>query len=242
MLKVAISVMLLLTSQLGAAEDDDIDNALNSIESPLFVSLGSHCEASGLLRENKLRKVAFPFDWMETSNTEKFLTIFQDDFRYFLDQRYFVRNPRNPWFIEHTYYHIEFRHDGPPAEFMEHPNRYAIQFEHIDKKYARRITRFRQIRNYEGKVVFIRTAFDFNNDPYAYWGSPEDGRITYEQALALKLTLDQYFPTVDFVLAIVNYADEPVPQITGIDGVYEFKVRRDHKGEDYRALFQTFKQ
>lgn len=82
-------VFVLLFGSLSAA-DVDLDKSLSSIESPLFVSLGSHCEPAVQLRENQLRKVAFPFDWMETINHEGFLKILDEDFSFFLDKRYFI--------------------------------------------------------------------------------------------------------------------------------------------------------
>lgn len=218
--------------------DDDIDNDLKSIASPLFVGIGSHCEIAVKLRENNLRKVAFPFDWMLTLNHDRFLQIFKDDFKDFLNPEYYIQHPVYPSVVEHFYYQVEFRHDWPFPDTATNPERYLKQIQEINSKYTRRIGRFKQIKNYEGKVIFIRIAYDFDNDPNPYWGQKDCSKVTFEQALSLKSTLEEYFPTVDFTLVIVNYTDEYQPKIEGIEGVCEFKIRKTHKHEDYRAMFQ----
>lgn len=224
------------------ADNDDIDNELNSLKSPLLVSLGSHCETAGMMRAYQIRRVAFPFDWLLTLDHDRFLNILEEDFLHFLDMDYFFRHPKYPSVLENTYYEVEFRHDWSFPDFNFDQDRFTKQLQEINDKYTRRITRFRQIGGYHGKVVFIRSAFDFNNDPNVYWGKTDQSRVTFEQALSLKVTLDQYFPNLNFTLVILNYVEDYVPKIEGIKGVLEFKIRKTHKHEDYQKMFEILKK
>lgn len=78
----------------------------------IYVSLGSTCEISHILKYSQLRKQAFPFDWITTIDSDKFIQLIQDDFKFFLDPKYLVSTNIDPFPLINTYYNIEFLHDG----------------------------------------------------------------------------------------------------------------------------------
>lgn len=228
---------------LKKVEAQEIERKLSQIESPLFVSLGSHCEIAAWLRAFQMRQTAFPFDWLLTLDHENFLNILKEDFAHFIDPLYFFLNPACPVYLENAYYEIEFRHDWPEDDptLTFNEERHLRRLEAMREKYPRRVERFREIRNYGAKVYFFRLAFDFNNDPNVYWGKPEQSKITRDEAIALKEALDNYFPMVNFELVIVNWIDEDVPWISGIEGIREFKLRKTDKASDFKFMFDLLR-
>lgn len=143
----------------------DIENetvSLNSLgKKPLFVSLGSHCEIALALKRNMIRSAAFPFDWCLTLNNDLLIDILENDFQYFLDDEYLFYDDN--WTINvnkhnrllNTKYQIEFLHEG---EWNE--DRFDEMVKSFKAKYLRRITRFRSLKDYKGKVFFFRIAFE----------------------------------------------------------------------------------
>ncbi|MBI2743534.1 MAG: hypothetical protein HYX48_06425 [Chlamydiales bacterium] len=213
--------------------------ALNAESPPLFVSLGSHCEVAVKLRENGLRLKAYPFDWITTFDAKGFIQLLDEDFQHFVSEEQIIQHPYRPDYLENTCYQVEFRHEWP---FLDHESsilRFVQQLSYIQNKYERRIDRFRQLASYPGKVFFIRTAFDFENDPHSYWAQERHARITKEEAEALKEALQRYFPSLDFTLVIINYTEEYARDITGVDRVIECKIRKSDKHGDYRRLFEA---
>lgn len=159
---------------------------------PLFISLGSWCNVAINLRRQEMRKKAYPFDFIATVDCEKFLEIFLNDFRYFLDDEYlFIKDSH----LFNEYYHIEFPHD-----FYSDPS----SIDQFKKKYERRISRFREIENYKGKVYFIRSAFGESNNPQRYFRCVENISISDTYALRLFDVLKNYFPQIDFTLIICD--------------------------------------
>jgi hypothetical protein len=213
------------------------DPGLDLDKNITFVSLGSHCEIAVHLNGNHLRKAAFPFDWLLTCNHDCFLSLLENDFSCFLDEKHLVQHPIHPYVIENCQYEIEFRHDWPFPDLWCNATRYSQQLQEMYSKYDRRINRFRQLRNYRGKVFFIRVAYDLQNDPNLYWGIDDIEQITAEKAQKLKETLDRYFPCLNFTLVIVNYLENNVPPISGIANVLEFKISKHHKHNDYTRAF-----
>lgn len=206
---------------------------------PLFVSLGSHCEVAIQLREQSLRSAAFPFDWLLTLNHERFLALFEEDFELFLEANCFFQHPTNSYMVENDYYQIEWRHDWPFTDYGWDVIRYQQHLLEIQSKYQRRVARFKQLADFQGKVYFLRAAFDFNNDPSVYWGESSQARISVEQAVSLKEVLEKYFPSLEFELVIINYVEENAPAIVGIKKIREFKIRKSHKLVDYRDMFNS---
>lgn len=66
--------------------------------------------------------------------------------------------------------------------------------------------------------------------------------IDSKQARALKDALDRYFPKLDFTLIVLNYLEDfPIP-IEESDNIIEFKIRKAHRHEDYKAVFSILKE
>lgn len=216
---------------------DGWDPDLNLERNITLVSLGSHCEIAVHLNANNLRKAAFPFDWLLTCNHDRFLSLLENDFAFFLDEQYLIHHPSHQYVLENCYYEIEFRHDWPFSDLECNEARYRQQLQEMHAKYHRRIHRFRQLRDYPGKVFFIRAAYDLQNDPNLYWGTKDIERITAEEAQQLKDTLDGYFPELNFTLVIINYLENNVPDIKEIDNVLEFKISKFNKHRDYTNAF-----
>ena len=188
----------------------------------LFVGLGSHCQIPVMLREYHLSKRAFPFDWLLTCCHDDFIKVFYDDFHFFLNENFLLSHPKVPSQLINSYYKFEFRYEDYPLDL---PFRAAkkLQIELAKPKYDRRIARFRQIRNFKGKVFFLRAASP--NEKEAYYANKADRIITSKQAAELRDALRFFFPEVDFTLIIVNYLKEKAPPIHQLEGVLEFKVR-----------------
>lgn len=202
-----------------------------------FVSLGSHCEGTVFLNAHHLRNAAFPFDWLLTCQHDRFLSILETDFAHFLDGQFFIQHPKYPYVLENIFYQAEFRHEWFFVDSEWSEERSKVQWEEMGTKYHRRINRFRELRNYPGKVVFLRIAYDVQNDPNLFWGVEGIERITQEQAQELKNALDCYFPGLNFRLVIVNYLENEAPLINGIENVFEFKISKADKHSGYANLF-----
>jgi hypothetical protein len=177
---------------------DDFDTDRNEplsiehlINGPLFVSLGSHCEISSMLRVCNQRKAAFPLDWVISFDGENLIRLLQEDFKYFGYTDFLIPLP-NETFVN-TLYKLEFLHDGN-------------NYETFLPKYYRRIQRFRNLCNYRGKVIFIRYAYvySFKNDGRRFFPFSENSEMSDEFSLRLYQTLKNYFPNLDFTLVILN--------------------------------------
>jgi hypothetical protein len=225
---------------------DDLEISENAnihelIEEPLFVSLGSICEAAHILRGCELRKAAFPFDWITTIDSEKFLNILEEDFEHFLDEQYMVVADRGPGPLLHTYYHAEFLHDGDFRGDLYDPTMRRLKI-----KYQRRIDRFRNLATYSGKVFFIRTAFPSSTtDPHRYYFCADNLEISDDYAWRLYHLLKERFPLLDFSLIILNthkgqevYEEERLaPDLIKVRGNPAIEIPQ--KWELYKKLFNS---
>lgn len=153
----------------------------------LCVNLGPDCFAAGY----RYRKAAYPFDWVLTLDSERFLEILEDDFKHYLDPTYYSTHTNGA--IIHTYYHLEFRH--------EHDHEFYA-------KYKRRIERFRALADYQGKVVFLRRGYGGAEEPSFYWPNREALVISSEWAFKLNAILKKKFPSLDYYLGILNYPED----------------------------------
>lgn len=180
-----------------AAENADITELSHT---PLYVSLGSVCEVAHVLRACELRKAAFPFDWITSIDSEKFLEVLDSDFQDFLNEEYLYGVEVDPGPLLHTYYHLEFLHEGDfrtPA--------YAMNMEKLQTKYLRRVERFRQLSEYGGKVIFLRTAYSHSlDDPHRYYFCEDNLEINDDFSQRLYSILRRTFPSLDFTLIIIN--------------------------------------
>ncbi|MBS0627695.1 MAG: hypothetical protein JSS09_05745, partial [Verrucomicrobia bacterium] len=129
---------------------------------------------------------------------------------------------------------IEFRHDPPSSASI-------CLKDHLQEmipKYQKRISHFKQIGSYPGRVFFIRSAYDLENGGPYYWFQENQKVISSKDAQFLKKSLHRLFPFLDFTLVVINYAEENASSIQNIDGILEFKIRKKHKTTDYAILLR----
>ena len=190
-------------------------------EPPLFVSLGASCEVAHVLRDTKARSAAYPFDWLLTLNPEGFVSLLQNNFESFLKQDCLKQIPTG---FTNTLYDIEFRHDlyGMDTSFEEY-------LPTIQEKHQRRISRFRNLNDFSGKVFFLRSAYPPHYPPLTT-GHTNCFVITSIQAKKLQEALVRLFPKLNFTLVIVNYAKVTSQRIVGIDKVVEYTIGKDVQG------------
>lgn len=205
----------------------------------LFVSLGSVCEPAHMLRFCELREKTFPFDWIVSMDGEALIEMLENDFKDLFRDEYFV--PFGPaGHLLQTYYHLEFLHDG------DFNHQFEANLEKLKQKYQRRIARFKQLDNYEGKVFFIRFAYAYSmNDPHRFFKFEENLEITERHALRLHKALKFIFPNLDFHLLIINCCDGKSFQEPKRlnDSVRIFRanpyLEQSQKIDSYRAFFNA---
>lgn len=197
--------IVVLNTFFGALYGDDLEDADNApisqmAQEPIFVSLGSVCEVAHALRACNLRKAAFPFDWITTIDSEGFLEILRDNFKYFLDEKCFKVADKGPGQILQTFYRLEFLHEGDFRGDL-----YAPTMQKLQTKYQRRIDRFRKLSEYKGKVFFLRTCYLHSmTDHHRYFFCADNLEITDKYSLELYSILKRFFPQLDFSLIIIN--------------------------------------
>jgi hypothetical protein len=105
-------------------------------------SLGECCHSSQILKNNKLKKASYPFDWIHSNYNSTVLHCIQDDFNIFLDKSYYISISHNV--CGHSYYHpVMFNHHNP----LDNENDYNY--------YVRCVNRFKQLLQYEESKLFI---------------------------------------------------------------------------------------
>lgn len=180
-----------------SARDSELGGSIEQTisQDPLFVSLGSSCTTAHMHRESGIRKAAFPFDWIISFDGEKLIELLEEDFLHFLDLDFLKVEGQA---LLNTCYHLEFLNEGDWAEA-------ACDIGEFSLKCQRRIHRFRQLGNYQGKIFFVRTAYPYSvTDPHRIWKFEENIEISPEYAQKLFNTLKHYFPNSDFELVIIN--------------------------------------
>jgi hypothetical protein len=169
-----------------------------------IVSLGSACSVAGALRDNGLRHIAYPFDWL-VSPFNGLCQAISDDFKHFLQEDSLTIRTFDRFGIV-DYYGFEFVHDFP----ADRPNdSFAVLngenhvtggivvdnwkefLPTIKEKYARRITRLNTLLTGSDTVYFIRY-----------------GDTTKAQAMILKNIIKQKYPTLAFTLIILGKSAE----------------------------------
>ena len=195
------AIFIALTSgvngDLEKIEGDDV-NISEFNKEILFVSLGSYCAPASLARSCGHRKAAFPFDWNICLDGEKLIEILDDDFSNFLNKEYLV--PFGWATLLNTRYHLEFVHDGSWEE-----KNVPFYMPILQSKYKRRVERFKELKEHQGKVFFIRSAYIHSIvDLNRFYKVEENIEISEDCALRLHEALKRYFPKLDFSLIIIN--------------------------------------
>jgi hypothetical protein len=157
-----------------------------------------------MLKYNELRKSAYPFDWITTIDSSKFLKLIEEDFKYFLDDNYLISTNKDPYPLLNTYYNIEFLHEGVFNNELFNDN-----IQKLKNKYTKKIERFRNLSEYTGNVVFLRHAYKYSvTDPHRIFKCEENLEITDDYAIKLYDKLKSYFNKLNFKLICVNNHDK----------------------------------
>ena len=199
---------------------------------PLFFSLGSHCEIAAMCGHYGLRHAAGPLDWVLTLDYDRFLLLIENDFEGFIDERFLTQY--SDGHVINSLYNIDFRHDWPDLDF-------AKQLPEVQSRLGRRINRILELKQYEGKVYFIRGAFDTNINPYLPTITKECTKITAQDAQNIRDVLYRKYPKLDCTLIIINYEEELGCDFDELEGVVEFKVAkldRQKRQEDYKMIME----
>lgn len=181
----------------------------------LFVSLGYNCWPAQALRDRSfsLRDAAYPFDWLLTPDCDSLVKCLDENFKSFTEASCFERY--DDTHVENTHYKFKFSHDWPYHGLFQSPEQHTGQLEHIKNKYTRRIERFRQLKNFKGKVFFLR-CFPDNTGTY---GERREDTINLNNALK------RFFPKLSFTLVIESYTNPAISEIGEIEGVKEYKIK-----------------
>lgn len=151
-----------------------------------FVSLGMNCAPATQLRKLGLRKEAYPFDWLISEHIESCL---EDDFKFFfLDWKI---NEKKNAILNH--YGFWFTHDFPRTipdhQIVENWN---LSVPEIQKKYQRRIQRFRNLcQSTEYMVVLLR-----------------HGNGSFQQGKNILRIMETQYPKCSFHLILIH--TEPI--------------------------------
>jgi hypothetical protein len=142
-----------------------IQMQLNAESRPIYISLGSNCQASYALRHYQLREAAYPFDWMVVYDVEGAIQAIYEDFAHFLNPNYLEYRETH---IYNSYYRMSFVHDFPTnyhanvATEGENTGIIALNYldylSSVENKYSNRISRLKKVlESGRQQVVFIRT-------------------------------------------------------------------------------------
>ena len=225
-MKKTILLCCLFISSIGGLKAEDKQH-------PLFFSLGSHCEIADMFGHYGLRHAAGPLDWVLTLDYDRFLLLLENDFEGFVDERFLTQYPDTH--VINSLYNIDFRHDWPDLDFSKH-------LPEVQSRLGRRINRILDLKHHEGKVYFIRGAFDTNINPHLPTITKECTKITPQDAENIRNVLQRKYPKLDFVLVIFNYVEEFVDDFDYLDMIIEFKVsklNRHEKEESYKKAIES---
>lgn len=225
---------------LDELEEHKRSEEINFDADSMYVGLGSHCQVAAQLNYYNLRTAAFPFDWLLSDSIDGIIKALNNNFNFFLEEKYLFHNPRATWWFENSYYKFEFRHEWIFNDtYLDH-NRFKELIDATKIKYARRIERFRNLKNFKGKVFFIRTASGRDGDNY--WHNNYDNFINQTQAEELARELANFFPKLNFVLIIINYQDgiEDHRAAHLQNNIFEFKVssRNTFGYDSFKHVFE----
>jgi hypothetical protein len=216
----------------------NFEGELNLNKPYLFVSLGCNCWPALAMRAHELRGTAFPFDWLLTPDNIGLVTCLNEKFNNFWNKSYLIRCvnsfTRIPTDIENNYYNFRFTHDWP-FNHQVNNERYKEQLESMEIKYTRRIARFESLKNFTGKVFFLRS---FQVDPN-YQGEYGWNK---EKAQNLQNSLRRFFPELDFILVILSYTDPDISEIGDLNGIKEYKIRNSTSHNFFQTVEKEYKQ
>lgn len=129
----------------------------------IIYSLGYNCGCGLFLRDNSLRVVAGPFDWVGNATFEQRFDCLLNGFTDFMNIKYFRFLPKKPGdtdikcdYYENTKTHFYFIHDFPIGCDFEK------QFSIVREKYERRIKRFYENIKTKKRILLIWLSLEHN--------------------------------------------------------------------------------
>lgn len=193
----------------------------------VLVSLGSHCQVALILRTLGLRLHAMPLDWVLSFDHKGLVRLIDNHFQQMFNEEYLIQYPEG--YVINNLYNLDFRHDWTELDLLG-------QLPDIASKYSRRIERFFHLPEIAKRVVFVRTVFDprintLNNMP-TYTSACTI--IDAEQAQELHSCLQNKFPDLRFILAVINFTHTASGITSDMHGIVEFKV--ETLVEDYKQF------
>lgn len=196
----------------------------------LAVSLGYNCITAAQLSNEKIRNIAFPFDWCETA-AYGLIRCINNDFKDFLS----IENlkPDQGSRVIDDLYDIKIVHDFPfqrienftfntMQQFYTFDSFIDLVTSQYDETYAklmRRVERFRNLSMFKGKIYFVRSS-----------------QITKSQSLELLEALNSRFKDNDFTLVVINHTDE-FKTPWNIPKIQNFFIDYDH---NFRPLEECY--
>ncbi len=222
--------------------DDDIDrlqtyafNGDPKYEKPyIFVSLGCACWPALGFKANGLRDGAFPFDWAITFNNDSLIQCFDEKFKHFLNAEVFAIEGFE---LNNTHYDFRFIHDWPYTDKLVTEYRKKEFIRIFKEKYARRVSRFENLKDFKGKVFFVR-CLTINPDRV-------EQSWVMQHAKNLHTAIKRLFPELNFTLAIPTNIDESlafsngstVKNDNGIK-IYNFGIQATNcLSDEYKLMF-----
>lgn len=163
---------------------------------PITISLGTVCPIAYVLRDLKIRTVAYPFDWLAVPFDGLYKTLNEDFEHFFLKENLIITSTSELDGIMDLYTGITFFHDFPTKahgileedslESGKIVDNFLDYYDDARKKYNRRITRFQAALNSSQKVILIRYL------------------STKEEAILLRNLIQLKYPSLNFTLVIIN--------------------------------------
>lgn len=219
----------------------DIKTVDDKSGNKIFVSLGSTPKVISYMKEAGVYS-SFPFNLLLVTDGNGLVTAIQEDLQYLFDKEALFQD-MNFLGITHRVvnirYNFDFRHD-----WHEIDHNFEEYLPGIKERYEKQIEKFKNLKNYPGKVFFVRAAFpgDYVNPNYFLPKMSEESNvITHQHAAILKDALEHQFPNLDFFLVIINNNEDGYPAITDIDRVLEFKISKHQPLEDSVRLLRSLK-
>ena len=86
---------------------------------------------------------------------------------------------------------------------------FFVNMKKLQEKYNRRIERFRNLKNFTGKVIFFRHSYKYSvSDPWRIFKCNDNLEISDSYSINLYNSLKKYFDKLNFTLIIINNHNE----------------------------------
>lgn len=180
-----------------------------------IISIGANCDAAHFLRENSLRRSAYPFDWNITP-IQSVISLIENDFEGFLNESNldYLQPVERMLFKEHEI-DLEIANDIITPVIchrynMLFPHDFSVKgqydLEEVQKKYEKRIERLLSVLRSEKEIWFIRQDTELNDWQIAQYQSvglePEKDPADWKSGLAN--VLNRKYPALKFRLLGFN--------------------------------------